>query len=82
MGGYGGQRRERGGHGQQTGDSVCGAELEDEGRRVNQRGGQKAAASETEGAGGYQWGGYTSINIECLPLVVHPVPLLMISHKE
>ena len=45
MGGYGGQRRERGGHGQQTGDGVCRAELEGEARRVNQRGGQKAAAS-------------------------------------
>ena len=43
MGGYGGQRRERGGHGQQTGDGVCRAELDGEERRVNQRGGQKAA---------------------------------------
>ena len=40
MGGYGGQRRERGGHGQQTGDGVCRAELDGEERRVNQRGGR------------------------------------------
>ena len=45
MGGYGGQRRERDGHGQQTGDGVCRAELDGEERRVNQRGGQKAAVS-------------------------------------